>query len=129
MIGRKGIRDALVAAALFGLSTPVAKILVGDLHPQLLAGLLYLGSGIGLTILGFLRSRTGGSHAALHSSDLSILIGAILFGGVAAPVLLMLGLERTAASSASLLLNLEAVFTAGIAWAIFRENIDARIAA
>src|SRR5207244_148157 len=129
MIARKGIRDALLAAVLFGLSAPIAKILVGDLPPQLLAGVLYLGSGIGLTILARVRSRTSGSYAPLHSTDIPFLIGAIVFGGIAAPVLLMLGLEGTPASSASLLLNLEAVFTAAIAWAVFHENIDARIAA
>jgi len=129
MIGQKGIRDALLAAVLFGFSAPIAKILVGDLPPQLLAGVLYLGSGIGLTILALVRSRTAGSYAALHAGDIPFLIGAIVFGGIAAPILLMLGLERTPTSSASLLLNLEAVFTAAIAWAIFHENIDARIGA
>jgi drug/metabolite transporter (DMT)-like permease len=128
MIARKGIRDALLAAVLFGLSAPIAKILVGDLPPQLLAGILYLGSGIGLATLGLIRSRTPGSYVSLHSTDIPFLIGAIVFGGIAAPVLLMLGLERTPASSASLLLNLEAVFTAAIAWATFHENINARIA-
>src|SRR5262245_30899079 len=129
MILRKGVRDALLAAVLFGLSAPFAKILVGDLPPQLLAGVLYLGSGIGLTILALARARTPGSYVALRLSDIPFLTGAVVFGGMAAPVLLMLGLERTPASSASLLLNLEAVFTATIAWAVFHENIDARIAA
>jgi drug/metabolite transporter (DMT)-like permease len=129
MIQRKGIRDALLAAALFGLSAPIAKILVGDLPPQLLAGILYLGSGVGLTTLALVRSRTSDSHAALQSADIPFLAGAIVFGGTIAPVLLMLGLRQTPASSASMLLNLEAVFTATIAWAIFHENIDGRIAA
>src|SRR5262245_63610830 len=124
MILRNGVRDALLAAVLFGLSAPIAKILVGDLPPQLLAGVLYLGSGIGLTIVALVRSRTPGSYAALHSSDFPFLTGAVVFGEIAAPVLLMLGLERTPASSASLLLNLEAVFTAAIAWGVFHENID-----
>src|SRR5262245_46510204 len=127
MILRNGVRDALLAAVLFGLSAPTAKILVGELPPQLLAGVLYLGSGIGLIIVALVRSRTPGS--ALHSSDIPFLTGAVVFGGIAAPVLLMLGLERTPASSASLLLNLEAVFTATIAWSVFHENIDGRIAA
>jgi drug/metabolite transporter (DMT)-like permease len=129
MILRNGVRDALLAAVLFGLSAPIAKILVGDLPPQLLAGVLYLGSGIGLTIVALVRSRTPGAYAALQSSDIPFLTGAVVFGGIAAPVLLMLGLERTPASSASLLLNLEAVFTATIAWTVFHENIDGRIAA
>jgi drug/metabolite transporter (DMT)-like permease len=129
MIGHNGIRDALVAAVLFGLSAPIAKILVGDLSPQLLAGLLYIGSGIGLAILAVVRSGTLRTGPGLRSADIPYLAGAIAFGGIAAPVLLMFGLGRTPASSASLLLNLEAVFTAAIAWTIFRENINSRIVA
>jgi drug/metabolite transporter (DMT)-like permease len=128
-MARTGIRDALFAAVLFGLSAPVAKILVGDLTPQLLAGLLYLGSGIGLTILASVRSPTPRADPGLHSADIPFLAGAIAFGGIVAPVLLMFGLLQTPASTASLLLNLEAVFTALIAWAVFHENINSRIAA
>jgi|ERR1051326_2039406 drug/metabolite transporter (DMT)-like permease len=129
MIGRQGIRNALLAAVLFGLSAPIAKILVGNLPPQLLAGLLYIGSGVGLTVLRFVRPTAVARDTALHSSDIPFLAGAIAFGGIVAPVLLMFGLHQTRASSASLLLNLEAVFTALIAWAFFHENIDSRIAA
>src|SRR5262249_53080769 len=129
MIQRKGIRDALLAAVLFGLSALIAKILVGDLPPQLLAGILYLGSGIGLTTLALVRSRTSDSHAGFQSADVPFLAGAIVFGGIIAPVLLMLGLRQTPASSASLLFNLQALFSASIAWTIFQENIDRRIAA
>ena len=126
---RTGIRDALLAAVLFGLSTPIAKGLVGSVPPQFLAGLLYIGSGVGLTALRAARRRRPIAEAAITSSDIPFLTGAIIFGGIAAPVLLMFGLQRTPASSASLLLNLETVFTAFIAWAIFRENIDSRIVA
>ena len=122
MIRRNGVRDALLAAVFFGLSAPIAKILIGDLPPQLLAGVLYLGSGIGLIIVALVRSRTPGVYAPLHSSDIPFLTGAVVFGGIAAPVLLMLGLERTRASSASLLLNLEAFFTATIAWEGFTKT-------
>jgi drug/metabolite transporter (DMT)-like permease len=128
-MARTGIRDALFAAVLFGLSAPVAKILVGNLAPQLLAGLLYLGSGIGLMILASVRSPTPRADPGLHSGDIPFLAGAIAFGGIVAPVLLMFGLLQTPASTASLLLNLEAVFTALIAWAVFHENINSRIAA
>jgi drug/metabolite transporter (DMT)-like permease len=127
-MARTGIRDALFAAVLFGLSAPVAKILVGKLTPQLLAGLLYLGSGIGLTILAWVRSATPRADPGLHSADVPFLAGAIAFGGIAAPILLMFGLLRTPASTASLLFNLEAVFTVLIAWAVFHENINSRIA-
>lgn len=119
---------ALGAAALFGLSTPFAKILLGGVPPVLLAGLLYLGSGIGLTLVRTARRLRGSAGSPLASSDLPWLAGAVLFGGVLGPVLLMLGLRATPASSAALLLNLEGVFTAVLAWFVFRENVDRRIA-
>jgi drug/metabolite transporter (DMT)-like permease len=97
--------------------------------PQLLAGLLYIGSGVGLTVLRFVRPTAVARDTALYSSDIPFLAGAIAFGGIVAPVLLMFGLHQTPASSPSLLLNLEAVFTALIAWAFSHENIDSRIAA
>jgi drug/metabolite transporter (DMT)-like permease len=120
------IAAALGAAVLFGASTPVAKALVADVHPVVLAALLYLGSGLGLLAL---RApawlRPGGTGLALR--DWPWLAGAIALGGVLAPVALMLGLVRTSGASASLLLNLEAVLTALIAWVVFRENADRRI--
>jgi drug/metabolite transporter (DMT)-like permease len=96
--------------------------------PQLLAGLLYVGSGAGLSLVWLGRSRRASREAPLTRRDALWLAGAIAFGGVAGPVLLMAGLSRTPASSASLLLNLEGVFTALLAWFVFRENFDRRIA-
>jgi len=122
-----GVQMALLAAALFGASTPFAKRLLGDLPPVLLAGLLYLGSGLGLNVLRMLR-RGRAAEAPLTRTDYPWLAGAILFGGVLGPVLLMIGLNTTPASTASLLLNLEGVFTALLAWFVFRENFDRRIA-
>ena len=116
---------ALAAAVLFGASTPLAKLLLGSIDPWMLAGLLYLGSGIGLTII---RAITTRSEAALQQKDLPWLAGAILSGGVIGPVLLMFGLSRTPAATASLLLTLEGAATAGMAWFVFRENFDRRIA-
>jgi len=123
---------AIVAALLFGASTPAAKLLIGDMPPLLLAGLLYLGSGIGLGIfLAFLLVRTSGAQrrAALRipHADVPWLLGAIVSGGVFAPALLMVGLARTSAAAASLLLNVEGVLTAVLAWVVFRENADRRI--
>jgi drug/metabolite transporter (DMT)-like permease len=126
----RGIFAALGAATLFGLSTPIAKALVGEISPLLLAGLLYLGSGLGLSIL--LAARAIGLERANiirpHGADLLWLLGAIVFGGAIGPYLLMYGLQMTDSASASLILNLESVFTALLAWFAFKENFDRRIA-
>jgi len=117
---------ALAAAVLFGASTPFAKALLGGVSPILLAGLLYLGSGVGLWFVRTVRDRGFGS-AGLSRTDWSWLAAAIAAGGVLGPILLMYGLTRTSAAAASLLLNLEAVLTALLAWVVFRENADRRI--
>lgn len=117
---------ALAAALLFGASTPLAKLLTGNVPPLLLAGLLYLGSGVGLCVVRLVRDR-GWQAVRLPSGEWRWLLGAILFGGVLGPVALMFGLTRTDASTASLLLNMEAVLTAVIAWVAFKENADRRI--
>lgn len=127
----KGVLYALLAAFLFGASTPLAKSLLPQMSPIMLAGLLYLGSGLGLAAYSFLRSRRGDpsrKEAALTRKDAPWLAGAVLAGGVVGPVLLMWGLATTPASSASLLLNLEGVLTALLAWFVFKENFDRRIA-
>ena len=108
-------------------------MLVGSVTPLLLAGLLYLGSGLGLGLLLVIRRLARNalgeaSHApAIPRHELPWLLGAILAGGVAGPALLMAGLVATDAASASLLLNVEGVFTALIAWIVFRENADKQI--
>jgi len=127
---RSGAPVAIATAVLFGASTPFSKILLGRVDPMLLAGLLYLGSGLGLTLWRLVRmgfQKRGNGEASLRAADLPWLGGAILAGGVAAPVLLMIGLKATSASSTSLLLNLEGVFTATLAWFVFKENFDRRI--
>src|SRR5438094_4866676 len=122
---RRAIAYALLSAALFGASTPLTKIFVGAISPLALAGVLYLGSGIGLGAWLLLRKRL--PAPTLAARDLPWLAGAIIAGGIAGPALLMYGLARTDAASASLLLNLEAVFTAAMAWIVFRENVDRRV--
>ena len=117
---------ALLAAALFGASTPFAKLMLGNLSPLLLGGLLYLGSGVGLIIVRLIRDR-GWKPSGLPRTDWPWLLGAIFFGGIVGPVILLYGLQNVSGSSASLLLNLEAVLTAVIAWVAFRENADKRI--
>jgi drug/metabolite transporter (DMT)-like permease len=123
---RTAIFYALASAALFGASTPLAKLLVGEVQPLALAGLLYLGSGIGLLVWFLLRKRAERA-INLSRADLPWLTGAILAGGVVGPALLMYGLTRSDGATASLLLNLEAVLTASIAWIVFRENVDRRV--
>jgi drug/metabolite transporter (DMT)-like permease len=124
---------ALLAAVLFGASAPAAKGLLRGATAQLLAGLLYLGSGTGLLLVWLLRRRrrpggAGLAEAPLIRADLPWLAGGILSGGILGPLLLMVGLARSPASTASLLLNLEGVFTAALAWVVFREHVHRRIA-
>jgi len=125
----RSVLSALGAAALFGASTPFAKLLLGEVSPLVLAAVLYLGSGLGLAAWIGLRARLPGREPAapLPRRDWPWIAAAIAAGGVAGPILLMQGLARTDASSASLLLNLEGVLTAAIAWTVFRENVDRRV--
>jgi drug/metabolite transporter (DMT)-like permease len=126
---RHGSSLALASAVLFGLSAPAAKVLLGAVDPWLLAGLLYLGSGVGLTVALVSRGLLGVDvrEASLRGADLPWLAGAIVTGGVAGPVLLMFGLSAGRASEAALLLNLEGVFTALIAWLVVGEHVHGRI--
>lgn len=120
-----GVIAALGAALLFGAGTPFAKLLLSSISPWLLAGLLYLGSGIGLTLY---RRLKRSAAVKLPRSEILWFSGAIAAGGIVGPVLLMLGLSGMPASGASLLLNAESVFTALLAWFAFKENFDRRIA-
>lgn len=121
---RPGILAALGAALLFGSGTPLAKALLASVDPWLMAGLLYLGSGLGLTAYRAVR-RT--PRVRLERSELPWLAGAIAAGGLVSPVLLLYGLSSMPASGASLLLNAVGVFTALLAWFAFRENFDRRL--
>jgi drug/metabolite transporter (DMT)-like permease len=120
-----GILAALGAALLFGAGTPLAKLLLRDVSPWLMAALLYLGSGLGL---GVYRLFQRSQPIRLGKGDWLWLAGAIFMGGVLGPGLQMLGLTHMPASGASLLLNAESVFTALLAWFVFKENFDKRIA-
>ncbi len=120
-----GVAAALGAALLFGAGTPLAKLLLDSVTPWMLAGLLYLGSGMGLTLYRWLIKAPA---VKLPRHEAMWFAGAIVSGGVVAPVLLMLGLMGMPASGASLLLNAESVFTALLAWFAFKENVDRRIA-
>lgn len=130
--GQGAICVALIAAALFGAATPLAKALLGSVDPFMLAGLFYLGSGAGLGLgIAWRSLMSPGSRPStghrISKGELPWLLGAIATGGVAGPALLMLGLSSTPAATSSLLLNLEGVLTAVIAWAIFRENVDVQV--
>jgi drug/metabolite transporter (DMT)-like permease len=131
-MNRAAVFYALLSAVLFGVSTPAAKALLGSTHPAVLAGLLYCGAGIGAAVLRRgLRTLAPGDHAreaGLTRHDLPWLAGAIAAGGLVGPLLLMVGLVRTDAATASLLLTLEGVVTALMAWFVFHENFDRRIA-
>ena len=120
-----GIASALGAALLFGAGTPLAKLLLQDVSPWLLAGLFYLGSGAGLSLY---RLVSRAEPVRLPTAETGWFAGAIFAGGVVGPVLLMFGLSGMPASGTALLLNAEGVLTALIAWVVFKENFDRRIA-
>jgi drug/metabolite transporter (DMT)-like permease len=127
----RGAAMAIASAVLFGLAAPAAKLLLGVVEPQLLAGIFYLGAGFGLTAVHVGRAllRIPAPEAPLRRADLPWLAVIVLAGGVLGPLLLMLGLARTDAATCSLLLNAEGLVTMGIAWVVFRENVDRRILA
>ncbi len=128
-MNRTGILLALLSAILFGASTPFGKLLLGAVDPWMMAGLLYLSAGLGLAAVHASRAalRISAVEAPLRRSDMPWLALVVLFGGIGGPLLLMFGLARTDAASASLLLNLEGLATMGIAWLAFRENVDRRL--
>ena len=128
----RGVLAALASAALFGASTPLAKLLLsGGVEPWMLAGLLYLGSGFGLGTVVLIRRARGvlAAEAPLRRADRPWLAVVTLSGGVLGPLFLMLGLATTPASSSALLLNVEGLATMAIAWVVFRENVDCRLLA
>src|SRR5580692_4770854 len=125
-VGNSGVVAALVASLLFGVTTPLAKQLLASTTPLLIAGLLYLGSGVGVSLLRIIQER-GWPASGLRAGDWPWLALTTLVGGIVAPALLMFGLARADAADASLLLNLEVVFTAVLAWVVFREPANSRV--
>lgn len=124
-----GVPLALGSAVLFGASAPLSKLLMGSISPWLLAGILYLGAGVGLALTHYGRAVLGlpKVEAPLKRADVPWLAAVLFFGGFLGPLLLMFGLSMTSASSGSLLLNLEGLATMAIAWLVFRENVDRRL--
>ncbi|MER2253303.1 EamA family transporter [Methylorubrum podarium] len=124
-----GVPLALASAVLFGAAAPLSKLLLGSVDPQMLAGLLYLGAGLGLLAVHGGRAALGleAPEAPLRRADGPWLAAVVLCGGIAGPLLLLLGLQHTTASSGSLLLNLEGLATMGLAWLVFRENVERQL--
>lgn len=128
-MSRTPIIFALASAALFGLSAPAGKVLLASVHPAVLAGLFYSGAGVGVMVLRRAWARRGSQapEVALEKHDLPWLAGAVFCGGVVGPLLLMIGLAQTQATTASLLLTFEGAATALLAWLLFREHYGGRL--
>lgn len=127
---RRGALYGLAAAALFGASAPLAKLLLNDAGPLVLAGLLYLGAGIGLTVAKpAVGRRRFPAEAPLRRGDLPLLVGLTVAGGIAGPILMLVGLTRVSGVTGSLLLNLEGPMTTIVALALFGEHLGRREAA
>jgi drug/metabolite transporter (DMT)-like permease len=121
------IIQALLAALFFGASAPISKLLLGDVPPVLMAAFLYLGSGTGISLVKLYQRLTSNQkEAGIKSPDVKWLAGAIISGGILAPIILMISLKNTPASTASLLLNFEGVGTTLIALFFFHESISRR---
>lgn len=120
--------QVLLAAIFFGASAPLSKMLLGEIDPIVLAGLLYIGSGVGAGAFVLIRkwSGNGQAEAGLKRKDFPWLLGAIIAGGIAAPIVLLFGLKDSPAATASLLLNFEGVATTLIAILFFREAVGRR---
>lgn len=125
---RASIVWALLAAALYAISSPVSKALLDDVSPTMMAALLYLGAGLGMLLLGLVRRRAGlgESERRLTRSDLPYTVGMIALD-IAAPICLMAGLASTTSANASLLNNFEIVATSLIALLVFGEAISRRL--
>ena len=124
----KAIFYAILAAALYALNAPVSKLLLQNVPPTMMAGFLYLGAGIGMAVMGLVRSQTGHGKQELRltKKDFPYTLGMVALD-IAAPILLMIGLKRTTAANASLLNNFEIVATSLIALLVFREKIGKRL--
>lgn len=125
---KSGILLAILAAALYAISTPVSKVLLEFIPSTLLAGLLYLGAGVGMGILGagLTLAKKRQDEKRLDRSDLPYTVGMIVLD-IAAPILLLLGLTTATAENVSLLNNFEIVATALIALLFFGEKISPRL--
>jgi drug/metabolite transporter (DMT)-like permease len=122
----RGAVCGVLAAALFGASAPVAKCLLPESGPLVLASLLYLGAGIALSVALAVRRAVPPHESPLRRADVTLLVAITLSGGVVGPVLMLVGLERVSGVVGSLLLNLEGPFTMLAAVVFFGEHLDRR---
>ncbi len=123
----KNYREALLAALFFGCIAPGTKLLIKELPPQSLAGLLYFSAGIGLFLVLMFKREFKQSVSLFQLKDRKWLAAATFFGGILGPAFLTYGIMRISGSTASLLLNLESVLTSVIAWTIFKEHFEKKI--
>ncbi|MFZ3231855.1 MAG: EamA family transporter [Pseudobdellovibrio sp.] len=123
----KNYRAALVAALFFGCIAPGSKLLSKSLPPQSMAGLMYFFAGLGLFAILLMRRNIRISFSRIQKQDYKWFILATAFGGISGPAFLTYGISHISGSSASLLLNLEAVLTSLIAWFIFKEHFEKKI--
>ena len=125
---RKGIMMAILAAVLYAVSSPFSKILLNEMPPPLMAGFLYLGAGIGMSLIAISRRvrRVETTEIHLSKAEVPYTVAMILLD-IAAPICMLIGLNATTAANASLLNNFEIVATALIALVVFRERISKRL--
>lgn len=125
---RKGIMMAILAAVLYAMSSPFSKILLNEMPPTLMAGFLYLGAGIGMSLIAVSRKARQVETTEIHLSKAEMpYIVAMILLDIAAPICMLIGLNATTAANVSLLNNFEIVATALIALVIFSERISKRL--
>ena len=125
---RKGIMMAILAAVLYAMSSPFSKILLNEMPPTLMAGFLYLGAGIEMSLIAVSRKARQVETTEIHLSKAEMpYIVAMILLDIAAPICMLIGLNATTAANVSLLNNFEIVATALIALVIFSERISKRL--
>lgn len=119
---------AILAASFYAISSPVSKILLNKIPPTMMAGLLYLGAGVGMSLIGLYRYKTGKlrEEMKLTKKEIPFTIGMVVLD-ILAPIFLMVGLTMTTPANASLLNNFEIVATSLIALLVFKESISKRL--
>ena len=125
---KKGIAFAVLAAALYAINAPFSKLLLEFVPPTLMAGFLYIGAGVGMMVIAFIKksAKVGSKRTAINKIRITIHHSMILLD-ITAPIFLLLGLNATTAANVSLLNNFEIVATAIIALMVFKEHISARL--